>query len=74
MSVIENAIKHFSSKERREIHVPEWDVTLYSRNLTLENKGLWLHRSTLIATVVMAYPFLILLSLYRWLSPLSSCA
>ncbi len=55
MSVIENAIKHFSSKERREIHVPEWDVTLYSRNLTLENKGLWLKKADGDSTDYMVY-------------------
>ena len=55
MSVIEKAIQHFSAKERREIYIPEWDVTLYSRNLTLENKGLWLKRADGDSTEYMLY-------------------
>jgi hypothetical protein len=55
MSVIEKAIQHFSAKERREIHIPEWDVTLYSRNLTLEKKGQWLKRSDGDTTEYMLY-------------------
>jgi|TARA_Y100000052_G_C2943819_1_gene82478 hypothetical protein len=55
MSVIEKAIQHFSSKERREIHVPEWDVTLFTRNLTLENKGNWLKRADGDSTEYMVY-------------------
>jgi hypothetical protein len=55
MSVIEKAVQHFSSKERREIHVPEWDVTLFTRNLTLENKGLWLKRADGDSTEYMVY-------------------
>lgn len=55
MSVIENAIAHFSAQERREIHVPEWDVTLYTRNLTLENKGLWLKKADGDSTDYMVY-------------------
>ena len=45
MTLIEKAISHFSSKERRELHVPEWDTTVYSKNLTLEDKSAWLKRA-----------------------------
>lgn len=45
MKLIEKAISHFSSKERRELHVPEWDATVYSKNLTLEDKSAWLKRA-----------------------------
>ena len=39
MKLIESAVAHFSSKTVRSIHVPEWDVTLYSKNLTLDDKS-----------------------------------
>jgi hypothetical protein len=34
--LIDNAIAHFSSKAVRELRVDEWDVTLYSKSLILE--------------------------------------
>ena len=33
--LIDTAVTHFSSKTIRELKVPEWDVTLYAKNLTL---------------------------------------
>lgn len=45
MSIIDKAVQHFSSKVRREVHVPEWDVTLYSKNLTLDDRAKWLARA-----------------------------
>ncbi len=43
--LIDNAVAHFSSKEVRELRVDEWDVTLYSRNLSLEDKAKWHSRA-----------------------------
>ena len=53
MKLIDTAISHFSSKAVREIYVPEWDVTLYSKNLSLEEKGKWLTRANGSATEYM---------------------
>lgn len=39
MKLIESAIAHFSNKQIRSLFVPEWGVTVYSKNLTLEDKG-----------------------------------
>lgn len=55
MKLIDSAVSHFSSKARREIHVPEWDVTLYSKNLTLDDKAKWLARADNDATDYMVY-------------------
>ena len=43
--LIEAAIDHFSSKDVRKIEVPEWDVVLYAKNLTLDDKAKMLRRS-----------------------------
>lgn len=43
--IIDNATSHFSSKAVRELRVDEWDVTLYSKSLCLEDKAKWLKRS-----------------------------
>ena len=45
MSLIDVAISHFSNKQVREIYVPEWDVTLYSKNLSLDDKTKWYTRA-----------------------------
>lgn len=45
MSVLDKAISHFSKKEVRSIEVPEWECTVYARNLTLEDKAKWITRS-----------------------------
>lgn len=55
MKLIETAVSHFSSKAVREIHVPEWDVTLYSKNLCMEEKSKWLSRANGNATEFMIY-------------------
>lgn len=39
MKLIESAIQHFSNKSIRSIEVPEWGVTLYAKNLTLDDKA-----------------------------------
>ncbi len=43
--LIENAVAHFSGKEVRSIRVDEWDCTLYSKNLSLEDKAKWYARA-----------------------------
>lgn len=43
--LIDVAVSHFSNKEIRELYVPEWSVTLYSKNLTLDDKGKLLKRA-----------------------------
>jgi hypothetical protein len=42
MSVIDNAVAHFNSKEVREKYIPEWDVTVFAHPLNMEQKGKWL--------------------------------
>jgi hypothetical protein len=54
-NLIETAISHFSSKAVREIHIPEWDVTLYSKNLTLDDKAKWLARAENDTTDYLVY-------------------
>jgi hypothetical protein len=53
--LIESAVSHFSNKAVREIHVPEWDITLYSKNLTLDDKAKWLARADNDTTDYMIY-------------------
>jgi hypothetical protein len=43
--LIDNAVAHFSSKEVRTLRVDEWDCTLYSKNLSLEDKARWFSRA-----------------------------
>lgn len=43
--LIDVAVSHFSNKEIRELYVPEWGVTLYSKNLSLDDKARWMKRS-----------------------------
>lgn len=45
MKLIDTAVSHFSKKVIRELHVPEWEVTLFSKNLSLDDKAKWLARS-----------------------------
>tara|TARA_B110000503_G_C6904744_1_gene312213 strand:- start:70 stop:396 length:327 start_codon:yes stop_codon:yes gene_type:complete len=45
MSIIDAAVSHFSSKEIRSRVVPEWECTVYAKNLTLEDKGKLLARA-----------------------------
>ncbi len=39
MKLIETAIAHFSNKSIRSMEVPEWGVTVYAKNLTLDDKA-----------------------------------
>jgi len=43
--LIDSAVAHFSGKEVRSIRVDEWDCTLYSKNLSLEDKARWYARA-----------------------------
>jgi len=43
--LIDVAVAHFSNKEIRELYVKEWDTTLYSKNLTLDDKAKFLKRA-----------------------------
>jgi hypothetical protein len=45
MKLIDTAVSHFSKKEIRELYVPEWEATLFSKNLSLDDKAKWLARS-----------------------------
>jgi hypothetical protein len=45
MSLIDKAVSHFGKGARREIEVPEWEVTLYAKNLSLEDRSSLLSRS-----------------------------
>ena len=43
--LIDSAVAHFSGKEVRSIRVDEWNCTLYSKNLSLEDKARWYARA-----------------------------
>jgi hypothetical protein len=44
-NLIDTAVAHFSGKEIRSLRVDEWDTTLYSKNLSLEDKAKWFARA-----------------------------
>ena len=43
--LIDSAVAHFSGKQVRSIRVDEWNCTLYSKNLSLEDKARWYARA-----------------------------
>ena len=45
MKLIDVAVSHFNSKEIRQLEVPEWDATIYSKNLSLADKSKWMKRA-----------------------------
>jgi hypothetical protein len=55
MSLIDSAIEHFSSKTIRKIEVEEWGTTLFSKNLTLDDRAKWLARANGDSTDYMVY-------------------
>lgn len=55
MKLIDAAISHFNAKDIRKVEVPEWEVTLYAKNLTLEDKAKWSKRADSDATLFLAY-------------------
>lgn len=44
MSILQNAIEHFTSQGRREIDVPEWGCKLYSTTMTLKERAAYSDR------------------------------
>lgn len=55
MSLIDKAVEHFSAKAVRQIHIPEWNVDLFAKNLTLEDRAKWLSRADGDTTDYMVY-------------------
>jgi len=55
MKLIDTAVSHFSSKAIRKLEIPEWEVTLYAKNLTLDDKAKWLRRAGDDTTDFMVY-------------------
>ena len=53
--LIDTAISHFSSREIRKLEVPEWETTIYAKNLTLDDKARWLARANNDGTDYMIY-------------------
>ena len=43
--LIDIAVSHFNAREVRQMHVPEWETTIYAKNLSLEDKHKWLKRA-----------------------------
>ena len=55
MKLIDTAVSHFNAKEVRKIVVPEWEATLYAKNLTLEDKSKWSKRADSDTTLFLIY-------------------
>jgi len=53
--LIDLAVGHFSSKVVREIHVPEWDVTLYAKNIGIQEQAKWITRANGNSTEYLVY-------------------
>lgn len=53
--LIDAAISHFSNREIRKLHIPEWETTIYAKNLTLDDKARWLTRANSDGTDYMIY-------------------
>lgn len=53
--LIDTAISHFSNREIRSLEIPEWNTTIYAKNLTLDDKARWLVRSNNDGTDYMIY-------------------
>lgn len=53
--LIDEAVAHFSNREVRSIEVPEWNVTLYAKKLTLDDKSRWAKRAEGDATDYIVY-------------------
>jgi len=45
IKLIDVAVADFSSHVIRTLEMPEWDTTLYAKNLTLDDKAKWLGRA-----------------------------
>lgn len=44
-SLIDTAVAHFSNRATRSLEVPEWEVTVYAKNLSLKDKADWLSKA-----------------------------
>ncbi len=53
--LIDTAISHFSNREIRSLEIPEWEITIYAKNLTLDDKARWLARANNDGTDYMIY-------------------
>jgi hypothetical protein len=53
--LIDTAIAHFSNREIRSLEIPEWEITIYAKNLTLDDKARWLARANNDGTDYMIY-------------------
>ena len=53
--LIDTAISHFSNREIRSLEIPEWETTIYAKNLTLDDKARWLARANNDGTDYMIY-------------------
>jgi len=53
--LIDEAVAHFSNREVRSIEVPEWNVKLYAKKLTLDDKSRWAKRAEGDATDYIVY-------------------
>ena len=53
--LIDSAISHFSNREIRKLEIPEWETTIYAKNLTLDDKARWLARANSDGTDYMIY-------------------
>ena len=45
MKLIDVAVSHFDSKEVRQLEVPQWETTIYAKNLSLSDKSKWMKRA-----------------------------
>jgi hypothetical protein len=43
--LIDTAVSHFNTKAIRKLYVEEWDVTVYTKNLSLDDKSKWMSRA-----------------------------
>jgi len=53
--LIDLAVSDFSNREIRALEMPEWETTLYAKNLTLNDKAKWLSRADNDTTDYLCY-------------------
>ena len=54
-SLIDKAVAHFSNRAIRTLEVPEWEVTVYAKNLSLNDKSEWLTKAEGDSTKYLCY-------------------
>lgn len=57
--LIDIATSHFSAQAIRTLEVPEWETTIYSKNLSLEDKAKFLSRADGDSTDYMIYSIIL---------------